>query len=461
MNYIKKAMIFVSTAGAVAIAIATPEVGNVTMTQNAMSGRLVTITYTLTEDAVVTLDVMTNATPNAATGWASIGGEAICNAQGAVWRKVTSAEADGQGKHTITWRPDNSWTDELGRGFKVADGCAKAVVTAWALDNTPNYMVVDLAVNNTVRYYPSVDFLPGSEIGQKGAVTNNASYKTTKLLMRKIMAAGVEWTMGSAASETLRNANETAHVVTLTNNYYIGVFEMTQTQWKNVAPGSSAAARFPVDGAMRPMEQVSYNEIRNNANSTAVNASYNWPAAPNPNSFLGLLRAKTGLDFDLPSEAQWEFAARAGNGSGFWNDGSAVMNLHWDDTNLMRLGRFRTNNPGGNATTATFAPTAGGTAVVGSYAPSAWGLYDMHGNVFEWCLDFFEADITGNDGKVNIDPVNSTKTLSGVAVSDRVLRSGWYGNTATDCRSANRISFGPENRTHHTGFRVICTAGLR
>ena len=426
-----------------------PEVSGTTMTQAA--NRLVTITYTLADaPAVVTLDVQTNYTENGATKWASIGGEAIWNADGDVWKRVET------GSRTITWHPDHSWPDH-----KIADGGARAVVTAWALDNTPNYMVVDLAVNNTVRYYPSVDFLPGSEMGQKGAVTNNASYKTSKLLMRKIMARGVEWTMGSAAGETLRNANETAHVVTLTNNYYIGVFEMTQAQWKNVAPSSSAAARFPVDGAMRPMEQVSYNEIRNNANSTAVNASYNWPAAPNPNSFLGLLRAKTGLDFDLPSEAQWEFAARAGNGSGFWNDGSAVMNLHWDDTNMMRLGRFKTNNPGGDATTATFAPTAGGTAIVGSYVPSDWGLYDMHGNVFEWCLDFFEANITGNGGKVNIDPANSTKTLSGATVSDRVLRSGNYRDTATSCRSANRVSFGPENRTHHTGFRVICTAGLR
>ena len=441
----------ITVVGMTAIAIqlasgAVPEVTGVTMSQSI--DRLVTINYTLSDaPAVITLDVQTNASGNV---WASIGGEAVWNAMGDVWKRVET------GSHTITWHPDHSWPDH-----KIAAGGARAVVTAWSLDNTPNYMVVDLAVNNTVRYYPAADFLPGSEMGQKGAVTNNPAYKTTKLLMRKIMARGVEWTMGSAAGETLRNANETAHVVTLTNNYYIGVFEMTQTQWKNVAPGSSAAARFPVDGAMRPMEQVSYNEIRNNANSTAVNASYNWPADPNPNSFLGLLRTKTGLDFDLPSEAQWEFAARAGNGSGFWNDGSAVMNLHWDDTNMMRLGRFKTNNPGGDATTATFAPTAGGTAIVGSYAPSDWGLYDMHGNVFEWCLDFFEANITGNGGKVNIDPANSTKTLSGATVSDRVLRSGNYRDTATSCRSANRVSFGPENRTHHTGFRVICTAGLR
>ena len=146
MNCIKKSMACAMAVGCAMLANATPEVGNVTMTQRTGS-RLVTITYKLTEDAVVTLDVLTNATPNAATGWASIGGKAICNAQGAVWRKVTSADADGSGNYTITWRPDNSWTDEFGNGFKIADGCAKAVVTAYALDNTPDYMVVDISAS--------------------------------------------------------------------------------------------------------------------------------------------------------------------------------------------------------------------------------------------------------------------------------------------------------------------------
>ena len=130
MNYIKKALACAAATGVATFASAAPEVSNVTMTQDALNGRLVTITYNLSEDAVVTLDVLTNATPNAATGWVSIGGEAICNAQGAVWRKVTSADADGNGNYTIKWRPDLSWADELGKGFKVEDGCAKVAVTA-------------------------------------------------------------------------------------------------------------------------------------------------------------------------------------------------------------------------------------------------------------------------------------------------------------------------------------------
>ena len=310
MNNIKKTTIAALAAAATAtLHAAVPQVTGVTMAQPS-SGRTVTITYTLSDaPAVVTLDVQTNANTSAAAddpGWTSIGGEAIWNAMGDVWKRVET------GSRTINWRPDHSWPDHI-----VPDGGARAVVTAWALDNTPDYMVVDLAAANTVRYYPGVDFLPGSAIGQKGAVTNNIAYKTSKLVMRKIMARGVEWTMGSADGETQRTAeNETAHNVTLTNNYYIGIFEMTQAQWKNIAPDASAVANFTVDGDMRPMEKVSYVEIRKNDVSTyaqgnVANNTYRWPADPNPASFLGKLRNKTGLDFDLPSEAQWEFAARA------------------------------------------------------------------------------------------------------------------------------------------------------
>ena len=335
-----------AAATSAALPAAVPEISGVTMTQ--ASDRLVTITYTLADaPAVVTVDVQTNVTGDV---WASIGGEAVWNATGDVWKKVET------GNRTITWRPDHSWPDH-----KIADGGARAVLTAWALDNTPDYMVVDLAAANTVRYYPGVDFLPGSEMGQKDAVTNNPAYKTSKLIMRKIIASGVEWTMGSADGETQRNAAaETAHAVTLTNNYYIGVFNVTQAQWKNIAINSTAVSEFKVEGDMRPMERVSYNEIRNAVNTTTANTSYNWPAAPNPSSFLGLLRTKTGINFDLPSEAQWEFAARAGHGSGYWNDGSAIMNRD-SDTNLNNLGRYGEDNPGGWNVTSSLGPSAGGT----------------------------------------------------------------------------------------------------
>ena len=462
MNCIKNALVCAVATGVTMFTSAAPEVSNVTMTQDVSNGRLVIITYNLTEDAVVTMDVQTNATPNAATGWASIGGEAVCNAQGAVWRKVTSADADGNGKYTITWRPDLSWADELGKGFKVADGCAKVVLTAWALNNTPNYMVVDIssaAQPNTQKYYPSVDFLPGGILG-------NPDYRTTSIVMRKIMAKDVEWTMGSTSIETSRTSErEATHKVTLTNNYYMGVFEVTQAQWAQVAVNSAQKGFFTVESSMRPMEQVSYNEIRNTVNSQQANVSYNWPANPNPSSFLGLLRSKTGIDdFDLPSEAQWEFAARAGNGGGYWGNGSAIKNTATDE-NLNLLGRYQYNGGriGTNSGTlpAADCATANGTAIVGSYAPNAWGLYDVHGNVWEWCLDWFADDVTAYGGKVNINPATPANTLAGTEGGTRVTRGGSFANAAGFSRPANRFDIAPTARQSYYGFRVLCTAGLR
>ena len=253
-----------------------PEVTVATMGQDTAS-RVVTITYTLTDaPAVVTLDIQTNATANAASddpGWTSIGGDAVWNASGDVWKKVGTAGSTFNG--TITWRPDLSWPDHT-----IDSDCARAVVTAWALDNTPTYMVVSLDIpkarDGAITYYPGVEYLPKASYEQAGAaVTNNPAYKTTKLLMRKIMAAGVRWTMGSTADETLQRSDtrEAPNIISLTNNYYIGVFELTQRQWALVATNSAAKARFSQSGDrddMRPMEMVSYNELRNTHSNECV-----------------------------------------------------------------------------------------------------------------------------------------------------------------------------------------------
>lgn len=454
---IRQSILASLSIASVAVLAAVPEVDNVTMVQ--APNRLVTITYTLSDaPAIVTLDIETNANTSAAAddpGWASIGGEAVCNAQGDVWKKVS-----GKATYTIKWQPDQSWKGANGNGFKIAANGARAVVTAWALDNPPDYMVADLAAANTVFYYPGVNFLPGSTLGQTGAITNNTAYRMSKLVMRKIMAAGVKWTMGSADGETQReSAKETAHAVTLLNNYYIGVFEITQAQWQNIATNNASKnAFFTVDGNMRPVVRVSYCEIRENSTASG-NASYYWPAPPNPSSFLGLLRRKTGLDFDLPTEAQWEFAARAGYGSGCWSDGSAVLNGD-SDNNLARLGRYRNNGGGTDNSNAAQGPTSA-TAIAGSYAPSDWGLYDMHGNVLEWCLDWYADNITEIGGAVNIDPDTPANALSTSARgSTRVLRGGGWSSVAGGCRAASRAGVQPQYIEKSRGFRVACPISL-
>jgi formylglycine-generating enzyme required for sulfatase activity len=371
---------------------------------------------------------------------------------GDVWKKVEI------GNHTITWRPDHSWPDH-----KIAAGGARAVVTAWALDNTPDYMAVDVsaaAQPGTQTYYPAADFVPGG--------VTNGLYKTTKLLMRKIMAKDVEWTMGSTTLETQRNGTrEATHQVKLDGNYYIGVYEVTQAQWDLIQPSRLAPSHFnnAADRAMRPVEQVCFNEIRNSNNSTTADTAYDWPHDPNPGSFLGLLRTKTGLDFDLPSEAQWEFAARAGNGDTKWGDGSGILNTD-KDGNFDMLGRYERN--GGKALSgssyvipAQSCGAANGTAIVGSYAPNAWGIYDMHGNMWEWCLDWYEDNINAPSGKVNIDPAAPANTLSGASGANRVLRGGSWSDAVGYCRPAFRNRITPTYRGNSCGFRVLCSAGLQ
>ena len=212
----KKLMTLLAASAAVSAATAdlVPEVSGVTMSQPPNSRR-VTINYTLANaPAVVTLDVQTNRTGAAtadAADWVSIGGENIRFVTGDVWKKVEV------GERTITWRSDRSW-----RGHKV--DAVRAVVTAWSLDNTPDYLVVDIsekAQQNAQRYYPSAAFLPGGLLG-------NPDYRTTSIVLRKVMAKDVTWTMGSTVLETHRNAaNEATHKVTLTNSYYFGVFPVT------------------------------------------------------------------------------------------------------------------------------------------------------------------------------------------------------------------------------------------
>lgn len=435
MSIKKMALVAFATASAVAVA-AVPEVTSVTMSQS--DDRLVTISYTLSDaPAVVTVDVQTNASGN---GWVSIGGAAVCYAQGDVWKKVET------GTRTITWRPDLSWPDH-----KIADGGARAVVTAWATDNTPDYMVVDIsdgAQRDTQRYYPAADFVPGG--------VANALYKTTMLLMRKIMAKDITWTMGSGAEigQTTVDAREATHQVKLDGNYYIGVYQVTQSQWHQITGYNPSY--FTGDAMMRPVEKVSYYDIRQGKGTAATAASATggaYPANPYSSSFLGLLREKTNLDFDLPSEAQWEFAARAGNGLGYWGNGSPILSTSTDN-NLNLLGRYL-KNPTSNSTTAsslskTTDPSVGGTAVVGSYAKNDWGLYDVHGNVFELCLDMYAIDIKALNGAVNT-----------ASSTERAARGGSWSVTPNTCRSAFRAHVAPNNRLWDYGLRVVCIAGLR
>ena len=297
-----------------------------------------------------------------------------------------------------------------------------------------DYLVIDLSGGPSATNYPVAHL---ASIPVSGWTDE---YRTTKLVMRKIPAG--TFTMGSFSGELGRESDERQHQVTLSKGFYIGVFEVTQMQWERVMgnwPGYFYNRFFRES---RPVENVSYDDIR------GTNAGAKWPSSSNVDvdSFMGKLQARTGKAFDLPTEAQWEYACRAGTLTSL-NSGCDITNST-SDAQMSCVGRYWHN--GGKffpEQAEVFDDT--GTAKVGSYQSNAWGLYDMHGNVWEWCLDWWGCDYLS----AKIDP-------KGVAKDERRgMRGGAYGSGAKECRSANRCGTMPSNAWQFSGFRIVVPFG--
>jgi len=279
-----------------------------------------------------------------------------------------------------------------------------------------NYLVADfLSGTGTVTYL---------EAPPPGGWTD--AHKTSKLVMRKIPAGTFQ--MGSPSSETGREADEVQHAVTLTRDFYVGVFEVTQQQWVNVISNWPSFYSNAADRATHPVERVSYAAVR------GASAGAGWPGATNVDagSFVAQVRAVTGVaGLDLPTEAQWEYACRAGTTGAY--AGGSLDALAWYS---------------GTST--------GATHSVGLKAPNAWGLYDLHGNVAELCLDWYAyTDFGASSG---LDPKGSSNSLFGGGL--RVRRGGAYNSTDVKCRSAYRGNQWPTNVYSETGLRLAKTLDI-
>ena len=273
------------------------------------------------------------------------------------------------------------------------------------------YLIIDLSGGASAAAYPHATQVgaPADLLTNTAGVGGNSIYKTSKLVLRRIPAG--TFTMGSPSSEAghvVGVGNEgPQHQVTLTKDFYISVFEVTQEQYR-LGTGKTPSY-FPGKPAF-PVERVNWNVARGGK----------WPGGvPGADTFIGLIRAKTGMMADLPTEAQWEYACRAGTTAALSN-GTELTSPHAEDAKADAVAWYRGNHK-------TNGETAG-PKEVGRKPANPWGLYDMHGNVFEWCLDWM-----GNypSGAVT-DPEGPS---SGMYV---VARSGSWNYAAYMVRSAYR-----------------------
>jgi formylglycine-generating enzyme required for sulfatase activity len=212
------------------------------------------------------------------------------------------------------------------------------------------------------------------------------------------------FTMGSPVSESGRSSDESPQTqVTLTKGYWLGKTAVTQAQWEALMGRNPSNFK----GANRPVEQVSWTDAMEFCRKLTERER-------------SAGRLSEGYEYTLPTEAQWEYACRAGTTGRYGGDG-----------NLDDMGWYIWNS--GNT-----------THPVGQKQPNAWGLYDMNGNVCEWCLDWHDKY-----------PGGSVRDPTGPASgSSRVERGGSWSSDAVSCRSAYRYGFGPNRSFNFLGFRL-------
>ncbi|MBF0115157.1 MAG: formylglycine-generating enzyme family protein [Magnetococcales bacterium] len=220
--------------------------------------------------------------------------------------------------------------------------------------------------------------------------------------MEFILIPAGRFLMGTPFAADVNGDEMPQHEVTISRPFYLGRYEVTQAEWEAVMRDNPSAFK----GMDRPVDSVSWEEVQ---------------------AFIDKLNERAGaVVYRLPSEAEWEYAARAGSTTGrYWGDDGAEMERH-----------------------AWYADNSGKRShPVGQLRPNAWGLYDMLGNVWEWCQDWYSPKSYAAEER--IDPQGPSEG------GGRVLRGGGWNGYASHIRSAYRFELNPAHRRRNLGVRLV------
>jgi formylglycine-generating enzyme len=253
-----------------------------------------------------------------------------------------------------------------------------------------------------------------------------------------VFIRGGEFTMGSPETEVGTSSDETQHQVKL-SDFYMSKYELTVAEFRKFVEATNYKTDAekggdPVNWRYGASDRVS---PKSEENHPVVNVSWNDAV-----EYCRWLSEKTGKLYRLPTEAEWEYACRAGSRTAFNTGGNITTSQsNYDGNNPYnnnQKGRFRAN-----------------TVAVDTFEPNAWGLFNMHGNVLEWCSDWggdWRYRTYYNDCKAK----GTVHDPQGVATGwYRVVRGGGWWTDAESCRSAYRHDYGPEVRYGDIGFRLV------
>jgi formylglycine-generating enzyme required for sulfatase activity len=248
--------------------------------------------------------------------------------------------------------------------------------------------------------------------------------------------------MGSSDSEAERNTLETHHEVTISKPFYMGKYPITLAQWQRFVSATSykseaetSGGAYIYDGEWKLNPNINWKTpgFKQEANHPMVCVS--WNDVQQFHGWLNSFGLKDASIFQSPSEAQWEYACRAGTTTPYHFGNQ----LNGTQANCDGNYPYGTDKKG---------PNLEKTTPVGKYPANAWGLHDMHGNVNEWCADWYGDYPSGSVTDPN-GPATGSK---------RVFRGGCWGSVAVDCRSAYRYGYDPSIRSFILGFRVALSS---